>query len=109
MWIRNSDPHPVPTVPANAPTASLELDEPITVATGDISVCKLKLKDKTTKPKTDVMIWSNGNSDIVVGWTLSTVDEDYCVFASVLNTSRSTLVLKKGQALAQCASVVTEF
>ena len=95
MLIKNPNPIPVPTVPENAPESALILEEPIEVAHGQISTCKLRLRDKIVKTKTDVMVWSNDNSGISVGWTLSTVDEDFCVYASVLNSTGSSLLLKK--------------
>ena len=105
MVIKNSNPIPVPTVPEDAPEIALILEEPMEIAHGQISICKLRLGDKIVKTKSDVMVWSNVSSGISVGWTLSTVDEDFCVYASVLNSTGSSLLLEKGQSMARCASV----
>ena len=105
MIIKNPNPIPAPTVPENAPESALVLEEPMEIANGQISICKLRLRDKISKTKTDVMVWSNDNSGISVGWTLSTVDEDFCVYASVLNSNGSSQLLENGQSMARCASV----
>ena len=76
---------------------------------GEIALCKLRLKDTKVfkNRKTDVMIGSDDNSDIVVGWTLATVDTEGCTVASILNVSGGTLSLKEGQSMARCAVIRT--
>ena len=49
MIIKNPNPIPVPTVPENAPESALVLEEPTEIANGQISICKLRLRDKIVK------------------------------------------------------------
>ena len=109
MVIRNPNPCPVAAVSENAVEAEMELAEAVVTESGQIALCKLRLKDTKVfkNRKTDVMIGSDDNSDIVIGWTLATVDTEGCTVASVLNVSGGTLRLKEGQSMARCAVIRT--
>ena len=110
MPLRRPKPHLVPAVPEDAPQAQLELAEDVTVEPAGINYIDLQLKYGSGDlfESSDVMIWSDDNSNLIVGRTLATIDSRGRTVATLLNLTQQPITLSRGSPVASCPLIETQ-